>query len=78
MSAILEISDVTKSFGKNLVLAGIDLEIAAHDVVATIGPSGSGKSTLLKCVNFLSRTIAAQSCLVVSLLVTAKFVASGA
>lgn len=53
MSAILEISDVTKSFGKNLVLAGIDLEIAAHDVVAIIGPSGSGKSTLLKCVNFL-------------------------
>ena len=55
MSAILEISDVTKSFGKNLVLAGIDLEIAAHDVVAIIGPSGSGKSTLLKCVNFLER-----------------------
>jgi polar amino acid transport system ATP-binding protein len=53
MSAILQIRDLSKSFGKNLVLAGIDLDIAAHDVVAIIGPSGSGKSTLLKCINFL-------------------------
>lgn len=53
MFEILKISEVTKSFGKNLVLAGINLDVAAHDVVAIIGPSGSGKSTLLKCVNFL-------------------------
>jgi polar amino acid transport system ATP-binding protein len=53
MSEILKIEQVTKSFGKNLVLAGINLDVAAHDVVAIIGPSGSGKSTLLKCVNFL-------------------------
>jgi polar amino acid transport system ATP-binding protein len=53
VSAILEIRAVTKSFGKNLVLDGIDLDVAAHDVVVIIGPSGSGKSTLLKCINFL-------------------------
>ena len=53
MSGILEITGVTKSFGRNRVLDGIDLDVAAHDVVAIIGPSGSGKSTLLKCINFL-------------------------
>jgi polar amino acid transport system ATP-binding protein len=51
--AILELKGVTKSFGKNRVLNGIDLDVATHDVVAIIGPSGSGKSTLLKCINFL-------------------------
>jgi polar amino acid transport system ATP-binding protein len=53
LSPILLMSGVTKSFGKNRVLDGIDLDVAVHDVIAIIGPSGSGKSTLLKCVNFL-------------------------
>jgi len=42
-----------KSFGDNLVLDGIDLEVAAGDVLVVIGPSGSGKSTLLRCINLL-------------------------
>ena len=42
-----------KSFGKNEVLRGIDLEVAEHEVVCLIGASGSGKSTLLRCVNLL-------------------------
>jgi polar amino acid transport system ATP-binding protein len=50
---ILQMIGVTKSFGHNRVLDGIDLEVATHDVVAIIGRSGSGKSTLLKCTNFL-------------------------
>jgi polar amino acid transport system ATP-binding protein len=50
---ILQLIGVTKSFGKNRVLNGVDLDVAAHDVVAVIGRSGSGKSTLLKCINFL-------------------------
>jgi polar amino acid transport system ATP-binding protein len=53
LSNILQIVGVTKNFGKNRVLDGIDLEVATHDVVAIIGRSGSGKSTLLKCINFL-------------------------
>ena len=42
-----------KSFGKNEVLRGIDLDVAEHEVVCLIGASGSGKSTLLRCVNLL-------------------------
>jgi polar amino acid transport system ATP-binding protein len=49
----IEIRGVTKSFGSNQVLRGIDLDVAQSEVVCLIGPSGSGKSTLLRCVNFL-------------------------
>jgi polar amino acid transport system ATP-binding protein len=44
---------IRKSFGDNLVLDGIDLSVAAGDVLVVIGPSGSGKSTLLRCINLL-------------------------
>ncbi len=49
----LEIEGLRKSFGKNLVLDGIDLSIGEHEVTCLIGASGSGKSTLLRCVNLL-------------------------
>jgi polar amino acid transport system ATP-binding protein len=49
----LELEDVHKSFGRNEVLRGVDLEVAEHEVVCLIGASGSGKSTLLRCVNLL-------------------------
>ncbi len=52
MSA-LAIEGVHKSFGRNEVLLGVDLEVAEHEVVCLIGASGSGKSTLLRCVNLL-------------------------
>ena len=52
MSAV-EIVGVSKRFGHNEVLRGIDLEVAEHEVVCLIGASGSGKSTLLRCVNLL-------------------------
>lgn len=50
---MIELRDVRKSFGRNLVLSGIDLDVRAHSVVGLIGPSGSGKSTLLRCMNLL-------------------------
>ena len=53
MSEALLLEGVHKSFGRNEVLRGIDLEVAEHQVVCLIGASGSGKSTLLRCVNLL-------------------------
>ena len=40
---ILEVKGLKKSFGKNEVLKGIDLEIKKGEVLAIIGPSGCGK-----------------------------------
>ena len=53
MTEQLRVEGVSKSFGKVLVLDGIDLTLAEHEVVCLIGASGSGKSTLLRCVNLL-------------------------
>jgi ABC-type polar amino acid transport system ATPase subunit len=50
---MVEIEDLHKSFGVNKVLDGIELSVAAGEVVCIIGPSGSGKSTLLRCINHL-------------------------
>ena len=49
--SLVRIEGLHKSFGKNEVLRGIDLEVAEHEVVCLIGSSGSGKSTLLRCIN---------------------------
>lgn len=50
---LLEIKNLRKSFGENLVLDDINFEIDAHEVKVLIGASGSGKSTLLRCINLL-------------------------
>ncbi len=50
---LIKIENLHKSFGKNEVLKGINLEIKKGEVVVIIGPSGSGKSTLLRSMNLL-------------------------
>jgi cystine transport system ATP-binding protein len=52
-SALLIVRGLQKSFGDNRVLASIDVDLAAGNVLALIGPSGSGKTTLLRCLNGL-------------------------
>lgn len=51
--AIIEIDNVSKSYGLHQVLSGLNLSVNKHEVVCLIGPSGCGKSTSLKCVNGL-------------------------
>jgi polar amino acid transport system ATP-binding protein len=46
--AIIEISNLKKSFGKLDVLKQISFNVNKNDVIAVIGPSGSGKSTMLR------------------------------
>jgi polar amino acid transport system ATP-binding protein len=53
--SFVDIKNVTKSFGDNVVLRDVDLTVEEHNVVCLIGASGSGKSTLLRCLNLLER-----------------------
>jgi polar amino acid transport system ATP-binding protein len=53
MNAAISIEGVHKSFGKVMVLKGVDVEVPESNAVCLIGASGSGKSTLLRCVNLL-------------------------
>jgi polar amino acid transport system ATP-binding protein len=50
---MIEIHNLSKSFGKLEVLKNINLSVNEKEVVVLIGASGSGKSTLLRCLNFL-------------------------
>ena len=48
---MIEVINLTKSFGDLQVLKGINLTIEKGEKVVIIGPSGSGKSTFLRCLN---------------------------
>jgi len=50
---VVRVRGLRKSFGHLEVVAGVDLDLHAGEVMVIFGRSGSGKSTLLRCVNFL-------------------------
>jgi lipoprotein-releasing system ATP-binding protein len=52
---MIELKEITKSFGSLQVLKGIDLTIGESEVVSIVGPSGAGKTTLLQIMGTLER-----------------------
>lgn len=53
MSTVIDIKNLSKSFGSHEVLKDINFSVQKGEVVTVIGSSGSGKSTLLRCLNLL-------------------------
>lgn len=47
---IVEVKNLKKQYGENVILKNINLHINKGEVVSLIGPSGSGKSTILRCI----------------------------
>jgi polar amino acid transport system ATP-binding protein len=53
--AIIQVSNLQKSFGQLTVLKNITFDVKKNDVIAVIGPSGSGKSTMLRSIIHLEK-----------------------
>jgi polar amino acid transport system ATP-binding protein len=51
---MLQIIDLTKSYGSKRALNGVNLEVKQGETVVIMGPSGCGKSTLIRCINRLT------------------------
>jgi len=47
---LLELRNLTKSFGSVQALSGVDMEVRSGEVMALVGDNGAGKSTLIKCI----------------------------
>ena len=52
---MIEVNNITKSFGSLQVLKGIDLHIDRGEIVSIVGPSGAGKTTLLQIIGTLDK-----------------------
>lgn len=52
---MIKITNLTKEFSGQKVLAGLDVDIQKGEVLALVGASGAGKSTFLRSLNFLEK-----------------------
>ncbi|MBO5449671.1 MAG: amino acid ABC transporter ATP-binding protein [Ruminococcus sp.] len=52
---MLEVKNISKSFGDLQVLKDISLSVSESEVISILGPSGSGKSTFLRCLSMLEQ-----------------------
>ena len=52
---MIQIENITKSFGDLQVLKGVNLSIGKGEVVSIVGPSGAGKTTLLQIIGTLDK-----------------------
>jgi ABC-2 type transport system ATP-binding protein len=50
MKSVIQVSDVSKSFGTHCVLEGISLSVEQNEIYGLLGPSGAGKTTLVKMI----------------------------
>ena len=49
-NCILQVEELSKSFGTTQVFTGLHFQVHAGEIVALLGPSGCGKSTLLRMI----------------------------
>ena len=56
----IEVRGLTKSFGNNLALGGIDLEVETGKTLAVFGPNGAGKTTLIKILASIMKPTAGE------------------
>ena len=54
-AALLEVSDLRVNYGAVAAIRGVNLSVAAGEVVALLGANGAGKSTMLRTISGLSR-----------------------
>ena len=61
MDTVINANGVSKHFGEQRALDGIDLRVDAGSILGLIGPNGAGKTTLLRCCTSTSTTSRARS-----------------